>query len=174
MDLNHIILPASVVAGLYPSSLVQDIAEDKAAPVPITGSPNEVQPAEFIFLGNNQRNVLILVNNPGITHMADSELQFLTGILGACKLSLDDVAILNMDRNPNADYKALHNFFNNKVSLLFDVEPASFGLPMSFPHYQVQSFAGNSYLYSPSLKDLENDKVEKSKLWVCLKKVFNL
>ncbi|MBK9568854.1 MAG: hypothetical protein IPO53_02260 [Chitinophagaceae bacterium] len=54
------------------------------------------------------------------------------------------------------------------------MEPAAFGLPMHFPHYQIQAFAGNSFLYAPSLKELENDRVEKSKLWVCLKRLFNL
>ena len=68
----------------------------------------------------------------------------------------------------------LLTFFKSKIVLLFAVEPASFGLPMSFPHFQIQPFAGNSFLFSPSLKELENDKMLKSKLWVCLKRLFNL
>jgi hypothetical protein len=58
--------------------------------------------------------------------------------------------------------------------LLFDTSPAAISLPMSFPYYQLQSFAGSTFLYAPSLKELENDRVEKSKLWVCLKRLFNL
>ncbi len=101
-------------------------------------------------------------------------LTFLTGILSACKLNLADVAIVNSTNYPDADYKELTKFFASKIVLLFDIEPSAFGLPMSFPHYQIQAFANNSFLYAPSLKDLENDKIEKSKLWVSLKRLFNL
>ncbi|MBL0130777.1 MAG: hypothetical protein IPP43_06385 [Chitinophagaceae bacterium] len=106
--------------------------------------------------------------------MPDHELTFLTGILGACKLSLADVAIVNLYNHPQSSYNELTSFFKSKIVFLFDMEPAAFGLPMHFPHYQIQAFAGNSFLYAPSLKELENDRVEKSKLWVCLKRLFNL
>ena len=106
--------------------------------------------------------------------MPDSEFSFFTGILSACKLTVADVAIVNINNHPQASYKELTSFFTSKIVFLFDIEPAAFGLPMNFPHYQIQSFAGNSFLYSPSLKDLEDDKVQKSKLWICLKRLFNL
>ena len=125
-------------------------------------------------LGDNRKNILIMLNSPGSVHIADNELSFLTGILGACKLNMADVAIVNHYNYKDATYKELTNYFKSKIVFLFDIEPASFGLPMNFPHYQIQSFAGNSFLYSVSLKDLENDKIEKSKLWVSLKRLFNL
>jgi hypothetical protein len=87
---------------------------------------------------------------------------------------LADVAVVNLNNQPKSSYKELVAFFKSRIVLLFAVEPASFGLPMSFPHFQIQPFAGNSFLFSPSLKELENDKVLKSKLWVCLKRLFNL
>ena len=174
MDLNHINLPASVVAELYHSSLIDpgktpvsqagaDSTESKSAPLP-----------GWKWLGENQKNVLIIVNYPDAVHLPDHDLDFLTGILGACKLSMADVAIINHTNHPDASYKELVVFFKSKIVLLIAVEPASFGLPMSFPHFQIQPFAGNSFLFSPSLKELENDKILKSKLWVCLKRLFNL
>ena len=130
--------------------------------------------SQYKYLGNNKKNILVIVNNNEVVHLPDIELTFLTGVLGACKLSLADVVIVNFSNYPESSYKELTSFFKSKIVLLFAIEPAAFGLPMTFPHYQIQAFAGNSFLYSPSLKELENDKVQKSKLWVCLKRLFNL
>lgn len=173
-DINHIKLPASVVADIYHSSLIDmeekpmdqltdDHAENKPAELPI-----------WKWLGENKKNILVIVSYPDAVHLPDNDLALLTGILGACKLSLADVAVLNHYNLPEASYKELLAFFKSKIVLLFEVEPASFGLPMIFPHFQIQPFAGNSFLFSPSLKELENDKILKSKLWVCLKRLFNL
>ena len=174
MDLNHIKLPASVVEELYHSSLIESdetpVTQTKAAIIESEPSEN----SGWKWLGENRKNVLIIVSYSDAVHLPDNELTFLTGILGACKLSMADVAVLNLNNHPEASYKELVAFFKSKIVLLFAVEPASFGLPMSFPHFQIQPFAGNSFLFSPSLKELENDKVLKSKLWVCLKRLFNI
>ena len=181
MDLNHIELPAFVIADLYHSSLVEDNSTSLKNPVVAEVIKEKILPVSpadpgstWKSLGSNQKNILIIINNKEAVHLPDNELTFLTGILGACKLSLADVAIVNCNNHPEVSYKELTSSFKSKIVLLFDMEPASFGLPMSFPHYQIQAFAGNSFLYSPSLKELENDKLEKSKLWVCLKRLFNL
>lgn len=173
-DINHIKLPASVVADMYHSSLIEsdekpvdkltdDLAENKPARAPV-----------WNWLGENKKNILVIVSYPDAVHLPDNDLSLLTGILGACKLSLGDVAVFNHHQLRKESYKELLAFFKSKIVLLFAVEPASFGLPMSFPHFQIQPFAGNSFLFSPSLKELENDKILKSKLWVCLKRLFNI
>jgi hypothetical protein len=181
MDINHIELPASVIVELYQSSLIdsnetivtetavaEEVKKEKIADIDTTSA------SQWKSLGSNLKNILVIVNNNEAVHLPDNELTFLTGILGACKLNLADVAIVNLNNHPEASYKELTSFFKSKIVFLFDTEPAAFGLPMSFPHYQIQAFAGSSFLYSPSLKELENDRVEKSKLWVCLKRLFNL
>ncbi len=175
MDLNNIELPGFLIADLYPNSLVDGaLVNEKELFSTVSPKQSVTEDITWKSLGNNQRNILIIVNSSEAVYLPDNELAFLTGVLGACKFSLADVAIVNLAHYPGASYKELTAFFKSKIVLLFDVEPASFGLPMSFPHYQIQPFSNNSFLYSPSLKDLENDKVEKSKLWVCLKRLFNL
>jgi len=170
MDLNHIHLPASVVADLYHSSLIEtDDIPAKVQPV----IPDITTP-EWKWLGDNRKNILIIVQYPDAVHLPDRELGFLTGILGACKLNTGDVAIVNLNNHPGVTYKEFISFFKSKTIFLFAVEPATFGLPMSFPHFQLQSFANNSFLFSPSLQDLGEDKVLKSKLWVCLRRIFGL
>ncbi len=181
MDLNNIELPASVVIDLYHSSLVDSkeaainsSSASKFIRDEITPSPEIITSAPWKSLGTNHKNILVVVHHQEAVHLPDNELNFLSGILGACNLSLADVSIVNIKNHPEATYKELTTFFKSRIVLLFEIEPAAFGLPMKFPYYQIQAFAGNSFLYSPSLKDLENDRVEKSKLWVCLKRMFNL
>lgn len=174
MDLNHIKLPGSLVAELYHYFLI--FPDENSVNQPLTDisdNKSELNPV-FKSLGENKKNILIITSYSDVIHLPDHDLDFLTGILSACKLSMADVAVVNLKNSEGATYQELLTFFKSKIVLLFAVEPVSFGLPMNFPHFQIQPFAGNSFLFSPSLKELENDKILKSKLWVCLKRLFNL
>ena len=174
MDLNHLILPGSVIADLYKSLLIDPDETTVTQAVTEIKESLTASDSDWKSLGENKKKVLILVNYQDSVYLPDNDLELLTGILGACKLSMADVAIVNHNNCPDATYKELVTFYKSKIVLLFAIEPASFGLPMSFPHFQIQPFAENSFLFSPSLIELENDKVLKSKLWVCLKRLFNL
>ncbi len=171
MDLNHIELSSSLVADLYKKSLI----ETSLPTVQQEKSKEQVQEnSPWKYLGKNNKNILIIVNSNEAIHLPDNQLTFLTGILGACKLSVNDVAIVNLNNHPGTSHNELKTFFKSKTVFLFDVEPTALGLPVSFPHYQVQAFSNISFLYSPSLKELEDDKLQKSKLWVCLRRLFNV
>lgn len=188
MSLNNIELPHSMLTELYKSSLVdtgdtkpREHSTKQTAATPTTGaimaqpvdSINNTPTATRRFLGENKKNVLVIVSYTDAVFVPDNALQFFTTMLTACKLSLADVAIVNLAQHP-ASYKELINELKSKSALLFNIEPSAFGLPMNFPHFQSQSFAGCNFLYAPSLDDLENDKVLKGKLWTSLKKLFNL
>lgn len=178
-DLNHIELPVTMVADLYGSSLINELNKSSEIATQSVAIPDQIVMAEspvtaWKSLGSNQKNILVIVDDPASVHLPDHELTFFTGILTACRLTLADVAIVNLNSNPGASCKDLTTHFKSKYAFLFGVEPSSIGLPISFPYFQVQAFAGTSYLFSPSLKELEDDKLLKSKLWVCLKKLFNL
>ncbi len=179
MDLNHFELPAGLVASLYRRSLV-DTGENTTATdirIPATGTAETVLPLtgqKWVSLGNNQKNILIIVQHDPLIPLPDEDLQFLTDILSACKLGMDDVALINLSGYSAISYKEIIKHFKSRTVFLFGTEPSAFGLPMSFPHFQVQSFTGISFLYSPPLGDFSNDKVLKSKLWVCLKRIFGI
>jgi hypothetical protein len=125
-------------------------------------------------LGANEKNILIVVNYNNIVFIPDEELEFLTSILKACKLSLNDVAIVNTNNNPVDGYKEYTKQFTSKIVLLFGVDPLSFGLPINFPEFQVQSLTNTVFLYSPSLSECMANKLLKSKLWVSLQRIFGL
>ncbi|MGN6292062.1 MAG: hypothetical protein ACTHMV_04895 [Chitinophagaceae bacterium] len=179
MGLNDIELPASVLASLYPSVLVagDDTVASSPAPVPAptvsktAPTINETEP-KWKFLGNNQRNILIVVDHSNLLHLPDEDLTFLTNMLTACKLGLGDIALLNFDHYREAGGPAILKHFKSRTVLLFGLEPVSFGLPVSFPPFQVQSVTNVQYLFAPALTELSADKLLKSKLWVCLQKMF--
>lgn len=185
MDINHIELNYGQVAGLYSNLLVQG---DPSAPLPaeeVPAKPVSAEPVSqravpvsndtgYKSLGNNQQKVLVLVDYPHISFLPDDQLRFLTGILNACKLSMADVAILNLHHYPETDYKQLLAFFGSTKMLLFGQEPGRISLPLDFPAFQLQAFNGCSYHWSPSLNELENERQLKTKLWNNLKLLFQL
>lgn len=152
MSLNNIRLTPRQVADLYSRSLV----ETKGVS----------------FFGGNAQNILVLADKPGNLFLPENELQFLNNVLLACKLTVNDVAIINLDRNDSV--KEIFSTLKPKAALLFAVAPLRIGLPMHFPPFQLQVFNGCTYLSAPSLSALEQDTAQKKKFWACLKELFGL
>jgi hypothetical protein len=196
MGLNDIKLSPRLAAALYGNSLVEGPAdktkagaetreiiietiidivseEDPAPPPPVKKSKSKPT-GNLKSLGGNQKNILIVVNYDNVVHISDEELEFLTNILKACHFSLEDVTIVNTNNFPGEGFKVYVKKFGSKIILLFGVDPVSFDLPVSFPEFQVQSFNSNTFLYSPTLQECRTDKLLKSKLWVCLQRIFGL
>lgn len=167
MTLNTILFTPQLITELYKRSLIEINKKE------FTTTENTEQ-VNWKFLGENRKNILILVNNPDVVFLPDAQLDFLTKLLSACNLNLGDVAVLNFNTHPTLNSKDLITHFNSKTIFLFGVEPGSIGMPILFPHFQIQNFNNCTYLFTPSLSELENDKLLKSKFWVCLKKIFNL
>lgn len=177
MELNDLHLSPVAIAELYGKTLVDLPGNSQTVTLREPEKTAANRPAEtpaLKSLGNNQQQILLLVKQPDAVFLTDLEMNFLTGVLTACKLSMADVALVNWHHFPDTGYKELITQFRSRIVFLFDIAPDSIGLPLRFPQYQLQAFAGNTFLYVPSLSDLEKDKVEKSKLWVCLKRLFNL
>ena len=123
-------------------------------------------------LGDYLRKILVVINNPTSEMIEENELIFLTGILNACKLSLRDVAVFNISATAGIKYGTLLNHFKPRTALLFGITPEHIDLPVNFPEFKIQKFSDVQFLYAPSLNGLENDKVQKGKLWACLKQLF--
>jgi hypothetical protein len=164
MDLNHIDLTPSLVSALFPGSLIE--TQEHSAPSHKKNTWN--------YTGNNQKNILLLLNYPGETELSKKQHAFLEKMMNACSISYDDLALMNLNQNPGANYKNLHEYFKSKIVLLFNIEPSSFGLPISFPQFQVQSFATSTFLFIPAIEELEKDNILESKLWVCLRRIFGI
>jgi hypothetical protein len=167
MSLNSIKFEPTDIALLFKNSLVEINSSNQVL------SKTDTKPG-WKYLGENKKKALVVVRYPDIVHIPDKQLLFLTKLLAACNLSLGDVAILNFHHYQSSDFDNLLSYFNSRVVLLFDIEPGEFGMPMKFPQFQVQGYKNIAFVSSPSLDAIEPDKVLKSKLWVCLKKIFSL
>jgi hypothetical protein len=98
---------------------------------------------------------------------------FLQGILGACRLQMNDVNLIVSFRQ-DEEYQLLAEKYGASFVIMFGVEAADIKLPVYFPHYQLQGHNGVNYISSPDLAVIENDKAAKQKLWQSLKKAFSL
>ena len=173
MDINHIKLPATLITEWYSNALIES---NEMANPPATGPARviEDESSTWKVLGENKKNILVIVDNPDTVYLPDQHLQLLTSMLTACNLSLSDVAIINLRNQPSQNYKPIITEFISRVVLMFGIGPEQIDLPMNFPQFQIQAFAGASFLCSPSLDELENDKMLKCKLWVALRRLFNI
>jgi hypothetical protein len=181
MSLNNIQLNSSHLAELYRNSLIETdevSREEKVFIKPSAEALNKKEIASMVrdwkYLGENKKNILLIVRYANATYLPDEQLNFLTSILGACKLSLGDVAILNVANAPADIYNGVSEQFNSLVTVLFGITPIEFAMPINFPEFQVQAFNNCTFLHTPILEELEIDKVLKSKLWVCLRKMFGV
>lgn len=164
MGLDNIQLPPIVLQYLFKNSLV-DLKEDKVT----DALPSS---AEITFLGDNEKKIAIIINDKKSIYLPDEDLHFLIGILAACKLTMADVALINISGYNQISYTALEQHLSSEKILLFGVKPAELQLPLQFPEYQVQHFNNQLFLAAPSLALLAKDKGEKLKLWNCLKQIF--
>lgn len=176
MSLQNLQLSGLIMSELYKNTLVSDETVGNR-PAKQDIPENEAIGSEYKFLGKNQKKVVIIVRYANETFIPEDHLQFLTKILGACRLNLGDVAILN-DSMQKIDIVRIKQQLEPEKILLFGIEPAEIMLPINFPDFKQQAYAGSSYLYIPSMDliNQENDegKLLKRKLWDCLKKMFEV
>jgi len=200
MSLNNIQLKDMVVAELYKDNLMATehtastavpppppAPATPASPTPKTPTPKtpapktpaqpDPTPASYKFLGNNRRKITVIIHSPGIAFLPDDQLNVLTRMLEACRMNIGDVAIVNHAASP-VIIGQLKQQLQPEYVLLFGPAPQHIGLPMDFPVFKIQAYDGCTYLTAPSLEELvrpgDESKLLKSKLWVCLKTLFEI
>ncbi len=159
MNFEDFQLPSILVRDLYRDSLV-DLNEKR----------------EFRFsdhqLGDNQKNVLILVRSINNEVITEKELNFLNGILSACKLTIRDVAIFNLTQAPGIRYDKLLEYYSPVCVLMFGVTASDIDMPVNFPEFNICNFQKVRLVRSPSLEEVEANQSFKKSLWACLKQIF--
>lgn len=166
MSFDNIQLPASLLADLYKDSIVQLNDVEKRKPA--------AKAATLVkFLGENKKGIFILVEDKTAPFLNEPSFQFLLTILTACKLNMADVALINKAALTIPFTEAIKEL-SAKTILLFGIEAKEMNLPIDFPHYQVQKHGSLIYLTADDFETLGTDQQRKGKLWLCLKKIFDL
>jgi len=178
-------LPPFILAELYPHSLVileQEQPLQQPVEKPMFTLQEELpqlkkEKTGFSFLGNNARKICIVVEDHTAVFLSDIDLQFLTNVLSACKLNIGDVAIVNTAQSA-ISMNQINEHIIPSVCLLFGMDTDAIGLPFKIPAYQQQAYANCTFLMLPHFDRFagngEAAKLEKTKLWVSLKKLLNI
>ena len=165
MSLDDIQLPPILIARLFKDSLVT-LKSGQALSQPGTAG-------KISFLGGNKNGLIILVDEPSVLFLPDTQLVFLMDILKACRMGMEDVAMVNL-HSQKLGYKTLEEELKPRYTILFGLQPQQIDLPITFPEYQLQSYNQQVFLSVPKLDILEKNREEKTKLWTSLKKLFSI
>ena len=166
MSLDNFQIPPTLLPELYKDSLI--VLDDKQS------NPEKLNEKKVYFLGDNLKNILILVNNLEILHLNDEDLCFLTGILTACKLTFSDVAIFNTASNLDYNYQKTVDHFTPKLILILGTIHQKFNLPDYSDKYQPIVNQNIQLVFGSSLTEISKDVNEKKALWNCLKQIFGI
>lgn len=195
-DQNNI-LPAAVLVTLFKDTLVLPekeiksvenkekaiitaIGKEAIATTPTNEVVNELKsstPVPIKYLGDHLKKIIVLVNDNNAVHLNETDLGLLSSILNACKLTLADIALINIAQQP----LALHEMLITLPSLFvisFDITSAQLKIKLPTTLYKPIVLGETQILFSNNLQSMQggdqNAKLEKSKLWNALKLLFKL
>ena len=152
---------------------------DKAIPEVTTTIPKledslKPTPAEekvmFNYLGKNQRQILILVNDAQNQVSTEQGRELLRKLVKAIELTANDFALLNFANHSSANYTTLNSYFSSKVMFVFGVTPAQLGLG-DFPQNSLVHHESTRLIFSSDLHTLDGDPQAKKTLWGSLKQL---
>jgi hypothetical protein len=177
MGIDNIRLSPSLIAALYPETLVDTTEEVDGHPPKQVGAASLEPVTVYPFLGENLRFVSFLVGYPGHDFIPDEQLSFLRRMLGACKLNLEDVAIVNTSRTP-VRLDILKKQLQPLTIFLWGVPSSSIGVKTDLPEFTISDMDGISVIpvHSTDLMSGESaGGIElKKRLWSVLQKLFIL
>jgi len=144
------------------------ISEVKGSEVIIS----EVKPAAraFTYLGKNQKNVLILVNDATNDVSTESGRELLRNLVKALQMTANDFALLNVSRYEQLQFNELHSFFSCRLVLAFGVLPSHLGVADQ-PQHMISTQESVQFVFSGNLDQLSGDLEGKKKLWGSLKQI---
>jgi hypothetical protein len=167
MDLNGLQFTQEQLAELFTDALV--VTESSTPSLP-SKKTTAAKPS-ITFKGKNKKGVLWLVHEPAHAFLDDADFEFLSQIVSACKMSMDDIALVNL-ANIQQSVNEVVDALKPSIVLLCGIEYQQ--LPFKLGEYILYPHANRSYFLADSLQDLRNDKAKKSKLWLALKAMFSL
>ena len=166
MSLDNFQISVGLTTELYRNSLVAlDTPQIKS---------NSLKPQSLNFLGKNQKQILILVNDNEAVHLNDADTVLLTGILNACKLNFNDIALLNLSQLSEIDLALLKDHFNPNVMIAFDINLNSIGIDQYYDNFVINNLKTITFLNATSLSQIGKNVEEKKQLWSCLKSIFSI
>ncbi len=123
----------------------------------------EPKPA-FIFIGKNQKNFLILINEA----LPENHLKALESTLLRKQLVLDDVAILDYATTANKNFADVNASFMPQKMVCFGLKPEDLGLPEA-KFNEISSYENLQILYTYSFTEMLGNKEKTKAFWEPMK-----
>ncbi|WP_123848653.1 hypothetical protein [Chitinophaga lutea] len=165
MSLEQLQLDPYLLAQMYDQPIIPEVRQ--AAPAAPKALP------KLKYLGENQKNILLLIQNESEAYLNEELFNLLANILNACKLGMQEVALLNVAGYPGLTLQDYHTALGFRQCIVFDIPPAQLGLAEMEP-YRLETHFGASVLYSHHLQQIATDKALKGRLWLALKQLFGI
>jgi len=182
MSFKDLTLPEIMIAELYKNSLVlSNITPKDLTAAPDTHPVENSHPPQtntlFQYLGTNLKKVAVIVSYPDDVYLPEAHLTFLISVLKACQLTIADIAIINIARQ-RIVFDDLKNSLGSDKIIFFEVQPTEVQIDLELSYYLLRSYHELTLLHIPSLEKVnqnnEEGKLNKSKLWLCLKELFSI
>jgi hypothetical protein len=201
MSNEKTILPNSVLVSLYKDTLVlPELAKKQPeiipnpldaqiktldAQVPTTAVQTETDKdnssindsRQIKYLGEHLKQVTIIVKDELAVYLNENDLTLLSSILSACKLTLADIALINVAQQKLSLHEIL-NVLPSKLVMIFDVSSTTLKIKLPTTLYKSIQLGDTYLLFSNSLSLMQGGdqsaKLEKGKLWAILKSLFQL
>ena len=119
--------------------------------------------------GNNNKGIIILVNYTN--GIPEDEKDFLIKILSAVKLSVTDIAIIDLGINNTPEHYSLVSKLNCNKLIAFGTEN-SLLFPDNLPMYELTPHNSIQIIKSHSLNEVAKDTAKKKLLWAQLQTAF--
>ncbi|MFY0253685.1 hypothetical protein ACDQ55_06985 [Chitinophaga sp. 30R24] len=125
------------------------------------------------FLGENQKNIALFIQNENQAYLNEELFNLLTNILNACKLGMQDVSLMNVSHYPALTFTDWQSAVKITRSVVFGITPEQLGLS-DIPAYQLVTVNGTTLLFSDELSVIGSDKQLKARLWAGLKQLLGI
>jgi hypothetical protein len=129
------------------------------------------------YLGEHLKQVTIIVKDELAVYLNENDLTLLSSILSACKLTLADIALINVAQQKLSLHEIL-NVLPSKLVMIFDVSSTTLKIKLPTTLYKSIQLGDTYLLFSNSLSLMQGGdqsaKLEKGKLWAILKSLFQL
>lgn len=166
MTLENIQLTEAQLQEFYSSHLVITKAERSNMQ-----EKEIVQPSLTGITGKNNKQFVWIVNEPSYPFLSDDDFQFLSDILTACKMNMNDIALVNYAHNKSSLQSLAATLHAKQVVISATAQQ---WMEEEADNYLLQDRNGYQLFITEDLSVLRNDKVKKSKLWLALKQMLSL
>jgi len=130
----------------------------------------ETHPVNFNYMGMNKKSFLVIVHYPESEFIYDQHLTALQSTLSRLEFSLDDVAIFNKAKYPEAYFEHLTGFFKPQKLLLLGKHALPMGIaPLTLNKLQLLNNCRT--LSSFSFDEMMDNNENKKAFWEQMKQL---